>query len=229
MAKEDQIIMVVPRKDLFGEISLEKSPQGFLRVDDYDFSDALNKKFEWMRRGSAKKPELNGAETNPDYKQPIAYAVIVDKKNKKIFAYKRASAEEKYSESRLAGNWAWGFGGHVEQIDEEVDDTGVAIIEKSMERELSEELLMPSDYVTTFLGYINDESNDIGSVHIGLLYTIEIESDISLNGEEGAIGGWKTIDELKDLCNKAHVKDSGVSVDSWSAMIMEVLEEVVGN
>ena len=42
MAKEEQIIMVILRKKLFGVSSKEDSPQGFLSSNIYDFTPEIN-------------------------------------------------------------------------------------------------------------------------------------------------------------------------------------------
>ena len=87
MGKEEHIIMVIPRTDLFETDSLEDSPQGFLASDDYDFTHAIKNNFQWMRRGNASEPKEKSAESNANFKQPIAYSVIINKNTKiKLFS-----------------------------------------------------------------------------------------------------------------------------------------------
>jgi predicted NUDIX family phosphoesterase len=50
-------------------------------------------------------------------KQPISYAVIRNTEGK-VFAYQRGHKRTEFHETRLAGKWACGIGGHIEQEDE---------------------------------------------------------------------------------------------------------------
>ena len=231
MGKENQIIMVVNRHKLFGISCLEDCPQGFLSIDVYDFTPKINLCFEWRRRG---KPEINdqiSAESNPDYKQPIAYSVVVNPLLKKVFAYKRARDELNYHESRLAGNWCWGIGGHVEKVDNmQSSEQAYDIIVRSRDRELSEEIEIKSgkDPAIRLLGYINDDSNYVGQVHLGLLYIVETDADkIIPKDKEIAEGGYKTLKELEKICMQAKTNNSGVSVDGWSEIALSPIRDIL--
>ncbi|MBS3081117.1 NUDIX domain-containing protein [Candidatus Pacearchaeota archaeon] len=228
MAKEEQIIMVILRKKLFGVSSKEDSPQGFLSSNIYDFTPEINAYVEWMKRGSPKNygKKLLEAESNPSYKQPIAYSVIVNMDRRKVFAFKRASEQDKYHESRLAGNWCWGVGGHVEKIDEEENKDAITIIEKSRDRELSEETTI-RNHKPELAGYINDDSNEVGSVHFGFLYFIKTDnSDISPRDGEIEESGWKSLSELEEICRMAK-QNSTIRVDSWSEIALEPLRKIL--
>ena len=232
MGKENQIIMVVKRDKLFGTSNLEDCPQGFLNTDTYNFIPEINLHFEWMKRGSSKKYEANTAESNPAYKQPIAYSVVANPLLKKVFAYKRAIDEVSYHESRLAGNWCWGIGGHVEKLDIKDSNQAYRIIEKSRDRELSEEVKIISgkNPIIKLLGYINDDSNNVGQVHLGLLYVVETDAnEIVPKDKEISEGNYKTLKELEDICEQSKNKNSGVKVDSWSEIALLPLRNFLSN
>lgn len=215
MEKEDRIIMVVGRERLFNA-SLENSPQRFLSPDKYDFVPKINFYYEWKRRGDV--------ENDPNYKQPIAYSVILNPSLKKVFAYKRSSDVLNYSESRLAGNWCWGVGGHVEKEDVRGLEWAYDVILRSRDRELSEEVFMDSYNKISLLGYINDDSNDVGRVHLGILYVVETNSDkIIPRDKEIAEGSYKDLSELEEICKQAKITGSGVKVDNWSEIALNPL------
>ncbi|MEK6873093.1 MAG: hypothetical protein AABW90_03730 [Nanoarchaeota archaeon] len=226
MGKEDQIIMVVDRHKLFGTPRLEDCPQGFLSRDFYDFTPEINLYFEWKKRGNPKINDQISAESNPAYKQLIAYSVVVNPVLNKVFAYKRA-INESYHESRLAGNWSWGVGGHVEKVDVRDSEQAYDIIIRSRDRELSEEIEIRSvkSPVIKLLGYINDDSNDVGRVHLGLLYIVETNAEeIIPDDKEIAEGGYKNLEELEKICMQAKI-DRSVMVDSWSEFALSSIRD----
>ncbi len=228
MGKEEHIIMVIPREDLFKTNSLQNSPQGFLASEEYDFTSVIKNNFQWMRRGNAQEPLEKSAESNPSYKQPIAYSVIINKKTKKIFCYRRAQHGVNYNESRLAGNWSWGVGGHIEKIDQEHEKNGMNILQKSRDRELAEEVTLQSSDIPILAGYINDDANPVGSVHIGVLYIIQTNQEkIELADNEGVECDWKSISELEQLCQNAKINDTSIKVDTWSEIALTPIKELL--
>lgn len=223
MRKEDQMIMVIPRKDLLGNFDVNDSPQGFLPLDIYDFATEINSHSIWMRRGNADNPKEGGAESNPAYKQPIAYSIVINTKKRSIFAYQRAN-NDNYHESRLSGNWSWGIGGHVEKLDYKKGSSAVATIERSRDREISEEIYIEGEVYPRLIGYINDDSNSVGRVHFGLLYIIETNSDVNPKDPELASGRWTSVDELEEICRNAKTGD-GVRIDSWSEIALNPIKK----
>lgn len=227
MGKEDQVIMVVARHKLFGTPRLEDCPQGFLNAGVYNFTPEINLYFEWKRRGNSEINDQISAESNPAYKQPIAYSVVVNLLLNKVFAYKRA-IDKSYHESRLAGNWSWGIGGHVEKVDMQNSEQACDIIVRSRDREISEEIEIKSGKspVIKLSGYINDDSNYVGRVHLGLLYIVETDAnEIIPKDKEIAEGGYKTLKELEDICKQVKI-DSSVKVDSWSEIALTPIRDI---
>jgi len=205
--KEDVQIMVVPREKLFSE----KQFQGFLHHNETDFNSKILENFEWMRRGDA--------EINPEFQQPIAYCIIVNKNTKKIFAYQRT---EKAGESRLHNKWSWGVGGHIDVPDHD-ETKSENPIELSMMRELEEEIGLKKEQITkiTPLGYINDDSNSVGKVHFGILYSIETNlKNIEQAEEELSKGKMFSIEELESIKN-----NPDNYIESWSQISFDPLKK----
>ena len=198
--------MVIPTKTLFQNQLF----QGFRHSNEIDHQSIILKNFTWMQRGLA--------ETDPSFKQPIIYSVIVNPKTKKVYAYQRAS-DENYKETRLKGKWSWGVGGHVDKCDTEHDNP----LHASMLRELNEEININGTINPKILGYINNDENLVGQVHFGILYIIETDSEhITPNDGEIKHGNFRTIQELKQICAEQ-------DVEGWSIIALTQLEKYLNN
>ncbi len=209
MNKFEQPIMVIHREVLFRNAYF----QGYTPVYEHDFYPLILERYEYRKRGPV--------EEQPEYKQPIAYAMIVHKQTHKIFAYQRSSKEGDYSEARLAGKWSWGIGGHIDKVDSDGNDP----IRASLMRELREEVHMSTFDRPQIIGYINDDDTAVGSVHFGLLFIVYTDDDnVKPNDKEIAWGGFKSIQELKDILISADT-----SVETWSEIGLIPLEQFIKN
>ena len=202
--KNEKLIMVV-RKDLLfnGDYF-----QGFRPQNKVDYESRILKNFTYMKRGLA--------EENTNYKQPIGYALIVNTNLKKVFAFQRSSHDSKYKEKRLQGKWSWGVGGHIEKFDLENGNP----ISISMLRELEEEVSIGSTVKSKVLGYVNDDFDDVGSFHFGILYIFETTSkDVKPKDPEIDNGKLRNIKELEDICLNPYFR-----VEGWSKIALEPLK-----
>jgi len=207
MGKDKKLIMVVNREDLFERAYFE----GFRLNITVDYKERILKHFEYLERGVAEK------DTN--FKQPIAYSMIVNPGLRKVFAYQRASQDHKYSEKRLQGKWSWGVGGHIEKFEETAEDP----IYTSMLRELQEEVEIENPFTSDYvLGYINDDSDEVGQVHFGILNYWETNSTIIRPKDpEIEIGELKSIEELEEICDS-----SDCVVENWSRIALDPLKKL---
>ena len=205
MRKMDEVIIVAPRKELF-----ENEGLVFQGIE----SDAskierlvknINENMATMRRGDA--------EENPDFKQPIPYAVL--RKGDKVFAYKRLIEG---GEKRLHDKLSIGVGGHMNAID------GLNFLESTIEnlkRELDEELyISDSDLNIDIIGMINDDINDVGKVHLGLLSVIDLTEDaeVSVKEIDQLEGFWLTKEDLKD-------QELLESLEEWSKYVAVIINK----
>jgi len=161
MNKSDIMIVTVPNTALF---PTGVHHEGFIPHAEQDLRKVILDNFSYTRRGDA--------EVDFTLKQPISYAVIRNTEGK-IFAYQRGSKRSEFHETRLAGKWACGIGGHIEAEDEETGD----ILADSLRRELEEEITLHGNILTIEpIGYINSEKDEVSKVHIGVLYVITTDS-----------------------------------------------------
>jgi predicted NUDIX family phosphoesterase len=204
MGKMDEIIIVAPRKEVFDN---EKLTFQGVETDKYNvkqITDNLARTYSTMRRGDA--------EENPNYKQPIPYVTI--KRGNQVFSYKRLTGG---GETRLHNQISLGVGGHLNNV-EGLDFFGV--LADGLQRELEEELFINKDKLSlTTVGLINDDENEVGKVHIGMLVIGELPEDeeVSVRETDQLLGEWIDVEDL----NKPEIFDN---LETWSQFVVEVLK-----
>ncbi len=135
--------------------------------------------------------DRDDAENDPSYKQIIPYVALVF--GDKVFTTQRLN---KGTEERLHGLLSIGIGGHINKGD--LDGAEDPLTE-GMLRELKEEVLIKRPGCLIPIGLINDDSNEVGSVHLGLFFKIEVGEDVEVIEKEKLLGKWYKIPELKNL------------------------------
>lgn len=107
------------------------------------------------------------AEQDSSHKQLIPYVIISH--NGKYLSYVRG---KRAGESRLVGNRSIGIGGHINPVDDmplfntDFCQTYLAAVE----REVAEELTIETGFSNHIVALINDESNEVGRVHLGIVH-----------------------------------------------------------
>lgn len=160
----------------------------------------------------------HGLSVGQRFKQVLPYVVI--KKGDKYLSYSRG----KVGDSRMAGNYSIGFGGHVDIDDlDSVDGNNInwkLTALWAIERELEEELGLRKTLMDDDIGAIHvlyDGSNEVGTVHLGLVYAIEMTDKDAINAtDECKELQWYSADELL-----ARVADG--LYEGWSAIIVNNL------
>lgn len=132
------------------------------------------------------------AEDDPTHKQIIPYCII--RCGDRILNYTRGKAG---GEARLHALRSVGVGGHINPIDTGGGRTGPDAYQAAVERELSEELIFEVPHQNRIIGLLNDESNPVGQVHLGIVHLIDVESD-AVHSNEDALADL-TFTPLADL------------------------------
>ena len=200
---EDESVLVIKR-ELFDEIG---TFQGIsTEIDKYlpAFLNPINNFF--IHR------EL--AEDDPTHKQIIPYAIF--KHGDKFLRYLRG---KKSGEQRLVSKSSIGIGGHINQ-----DDFNSSSLEKDtyltgIEREINEELIINCDYNNLPIALINDDSNDVGQVHLGVVHLFDLESDQVEAGEAN-------IENLEFLSSDDLLREKD-NLESWSQICVDHLDEII--
>jgi len=156
------------------------------------------------------------AEENPTYKQLIPYVIM--SYNGSYLSYVRG---RRAGESRLVGLRSIGIGGHINPIDNEVplfDADFRQMYCTAVAREVAEEVIVEANYTDRIVAFLNDESNEVGSVHLGIVHHWTLDSaKVSKREQMITRMAFMTIDELQD------VRDS---METWSQLCLDGLEKM---
>lgn len=141
------------------------------------------------------------AEESPAYKQIIPYVAVV--RADEVFCTRRLN---KGGEARLHGLMSLGVGGHIN----ETDETGGDWLMNCLRREIEEEIDIADFGTLTLRGLINDNANEVGSVHLGFFFTLTTRGDVSVRETEKLEGGFTPLASLP-----AHTD----GMETWSRII----------
>ena len=138
---------------------------------------------DWEAKGSFVL--RHDAEYNSALQQLIPYILVVNSRNTDVFVTKRIAGD-----SRLAGSYALGCGGHINPVDAGDVITNAAI------REMNEELdiKISGSSSLSFVGYVRDlasETND----HLGLVFIIRAD-EVAVKETENLEGVWMDFGDL---------------------------------
>lgn len=123
-------------------------------------------------------------------KQLIAYVVVMSEG--RIFGLRRL---KKQTEARLHNKLSIGVGGHINTEDLAGDE--LTVIRNGLMRELHEEVWIAEGLPMRLLGFINDNSTEVGQVHTGICYLVEVaDQDCKVRETDKMEGVWMTTDEL---------------------------------
>ena len=151
------------------------------------------------------------AETDPSHKQIIPYSIF--RHGDRFLIYTRGG---KSGEKRLVAKQSIGIGGHINPHDEREDTLARTTYLNGVEREIDEELRIAGKHTQRVIGLINDDSNDVGQVHLGVVHLFELETDDVVSNEDA-------IQDIRFLTIPELV--SGVDqLETWSAFCVKHLQ-----
>jgi predicted NUDIX family phosphoesterase len=154
-------------------------------------------------------------EDDPSFKQLIPYCVLAWRAadgSPRYFAYTRGGGQ---SEARLRAKRSVGIGGHISSTDgEHGDDTSY---EAGMRREIAEEIAIGGGWTSRCVGLINDDSNAVGSVHLGIVHLLELElPEVASRESELVECGFETLEQL--LADRERF-------ETWSQITLDALAQ----
>ncbi len=188
-------VLVVPRSMILPPVG-----EAFLGIsgEDSDLLYACIKQHScFMDRASAENDER--------YKQIIPYFVFHI--YNKLFVMQRSNNA---NEKRLAGKLTLGIGGHVRA--EDIQQEG-SLFDWGL-REFSEEVAYAGSLRGELLGFINDDTNAVGRVHLGAVFLLHGDSqEIAIRSE--LVSG--TLIEFPECLLKKE------AMESWSSLVCDAL------
>lgn len=149
------------------------------------------------------RPEM---ERDPAYKQIIPYLVVRD--GSRYFLMRRTTGG---ADERLHERWSIGVGGHL--------NPGDGGLDRGLRREWQEEL--EADFVPEFhlVGLLNDDTTDVGRVHLGAVYAADVEGrPVAIRETHKLIGAFAEPAEVAAVTDR---------LETWSRLAFEFLEASV--
>jgi len=146
------------------------------------------------------------AEMDPTHQQLIPYVVVRD--GSRIFLMQRTDAG---GDARLHGKASIGVGGHLNPMDEDDDDPLMA----GLRREWAEELEADWEPDFSLLGLLNDDSNRVGAVHLGVAFTVEAGGrSVAVREREKLSGSFVEADVVRAAWSR---------LETWSQLVADAL------
>jgi predicted NUDIX family phosphoesterase len=189
----DEQVLVIPR------VSIMADP-GWLGITSTGlatFEELVQQRGQFRPRAEM---ELDRA-----WKQVIPYLVLRD--GPRYFLMHRTRAG---TDARLHDRWSIGVGGHL--------NPGDGDLAGGLRREWREEVAADFEPDFTLIGLLNDDTTDVGRVHVGAVYVADA------TGRAVAI---RETDKLTGaFANPSEVAAVADQLESWSALVFAHLEGV---
>jgi len=157
------------------------------------------------------------AEKDPSFKQLIPYVIMAC--NGKYLSYVRG---KRAGETRLVAKRSIGIGGHINPIDADNSSLFAYLFENyltAVQREVAEEVSVETNHSDKIVALLNDDSNEVGQVHLGIvhLWTLD-EPKVSRKEQMITQMGFMSIPELRE------VRDT---METWSQICFDGLAKMV--
>lgn len=199
-------VLVIKNEDLLN------IGNGYTEIDDRLFKVIIQESF-WADRGLAEK--------DFSLRQIIVYSTFIcpSQGKEKVFLFRRAPGKQ-YDEKRLRNKWSCGLGGHISQ-----EKDGVASpLFSSFFRELREEVGFEAEtYRFDPIGFLCDNGDEVGRVHLGLLNIVEIlyfEPTIIPIDPEIAEGRMMPLSEAEAILNDPNNEPEG-----WTKIAFPIIKK----
>jgi predicted NUDIX family phosphoesterase len=148
------------------------------------------------------------AEEDPGLKQLIPYVVVRDAHEH--FLMERTDAG---GDPRLHRKASLGVGGHINPV-----DAGDDALSAGLRREWDEELVADWEPEFELLGLLNDDSNPVGSVHLGVVYAVDAAGrSVAVREREKLRGRMASRDEIVAAWER---------LETWSQLVASQLLEI---
>ena len=194
---QDEIVGYVERRWLDECVSLPRhgvvapTPQR----SDHAF---LIPHLRWSARGPL--------EQDPTKKQIIPYVLFM--RDGRIWTMRRLRAQR---ESRLHDRLSVGVGGHINPTLGSQDP-----ILAGMWEEIEEEIMWRGPRARpSFVGLLNDDRDEVGLVHVGVIFTVEVSEDatIAIRETQKLEGRWRAVDSL--------IREDAEALETWSRIALD--------
>ncbi len=154
------------------------------------------------------------AETNPELKQIIPYVLLVH--SDRVFHYVRG---KKAGEQRLVAKGSVGIGGHMNDGDEGLFALDGDAYNGAVQREVAEEIFIETPYKNRVVALLNDDSNEVGKVHLGVVHIFHLDAEAARKREQMITeSGFLSIAELRARRDV---------LETWSQLCVDGFEKLI--
>ena len=200
MQKNEENVLVI-RRALFDELG---AFQGLERDADRYIEAFMTRQNNFFLPRSR-------AEQDPAFKQIIPYVIFTFEGT--ILRYVRGA---KSGEKRLVDKASIGIGGHINDSDESLFSFDKDAYRAAVHREVAEELKFEGRWEDRLTALINDDSSEVGKVHLGVVHVVALRSAAVRPGE-------KAIRELRFLPPQ-ELRKQRDKLESWSQIVLDAWE-----
>ncbi len=188
----DELVLVVPR-----DVLPEAAGWHGVRTD-------LIEGFEAIVARDGRFVPRGAAEADPSHKQIIPYLVLRD--GERCFLMRRTRAG---ADARLHDRYSIGVGGHL--------NPGDGDLLGGLRREWHEELVADFEPEFELVALLNDDSTEVGSVHLGAVYVADAGGrSVSVRETDKLQGGFAGRTEIEAVVDR---------METWSQLVFEALPE----
>jgi predicted NUDIX family phosphoesterase len=155
------------------------------------------------------------AETDPTHKQIIPYVIMTH--GGKYLSYVRG---RRAGETRLLGLRSIGIGGHINPADDMplFNTDFLETYRTAVQREVAEEVSVEAEYTDRVVALLNDDSTEVGQVHLGIVHYWTLDSpDVSKREQMITQMAFMTPAELHDLRD---------TMETWSTLCLDHLDQM---
>lgn len=157
------------------------------------------------------------AEQDPSFKQIIPYVIMAHDGN--YLSYVRG---KRAGETRLVALRSIGIGGHINPVDAEYGPLFAYMRENylaAVQREVAEEVAVEAAHTDRIVALLNDESNEVGSVHLGIVHFWHLDAPKVSKREQ-------MITQMAFM-TPAELEAERDSMETWSALCLGQLDEMI--
>ncbi|HEX9550405.1 MAG TPA: NUDIX domain-containing protein [Candidatus Limnocylindrales bacterium] len=193
MNAADEEVLVIPRSAVMDDPGWHG-----VRTDGLEaFPDLVAREGRFVPRSLA--------ESDRSTKQVVPYLVLRDGSRTFLMHRTRAGAD-----ARLHDRWSIGVGGHL--------NPGDADLGAGLRREWREEIYAPFTPEFRLVGLLNDDTTEVGSVHLGAVYVADAAGrPVQIRETAKLSGAFASRDEVVAVIDR---------METWSRLVHEHLDAV---
>lgn len=190
---DEELVLVIPRSSLMADPGWHGLTTDLLP----DFEALVARDGEFRPRAEV--------EVDPSWKQVIPYLVLRD--GPRYFLMRRTQAG---GDARLHDRWSIGVGGHL--------NPGDGDLAGGLRREWREEVRADFEPEFRLIGLLNDDTTEVGSVHVGAVYVADaLGRAVEIRETDKLTGAFADASEANAVVDR---------METWSALVFAHLESV---